>query len=93
MRDDVEYELAGCTGKEAFDSYGEAHRVQKRRVKRGRSRKSDRERAKMQVYRCRACHSWHIGTKRPEMQKKEVGRFLRQQRERHRERQAESYAT
>ena len=52
---DQSYELSACLGKAAFDSFGLAQKVAKRRRRAmGGDRKSD-------AYKCLACGKWHIG--------------------------------
>ena len=52
--DDVDY-VIGCQGKETFANPATAHRVVKRR--------NQIRRAKNQVYRCKHCGQWHLGTR------------------------------
>lgn len=70
-----EYALAGCVGKARFESYAAADRIQKRR---GR----DRKYRKSEVYRCRVCRGWHLGRSDAERSKQDWRRYLRQHEER-----------
>lgn len=47
--------VTGCIGKEAYRTPGLAHQVLKRRGK------CDRQRRKLEIYRCTVCGSWHMG--------------------------------
>lgn len=68
---DRSIEAAGCEGKYAFASRGLAERVQNRR--RGHIRATRGQAA----YKCRFCHSWHIGTKSPQRQRHEMARYVK----------------
>lgn len=47
---------AACTGKERFDSFSAAERVQKRRAKRNKDFRNH------WVYRCLVCQGYHLGS-------------------------------
>lgn len=65
-----EYEMAGCRGKVVFASYGAADRIQKRRAR-------DRKFVKGNVYRCRVCRGFHIGSGgRDRERSKEMLRYI-----------------
>ena len=48
----------GCWGKEAFLTWGSAHRARKHLTFR---RKNDRGRRRLQIYHCRFCGRFHVG--------------------------------
>jgi len=66
-----EFEAAGCTGKARFGTYHEAQRIQDRRV-----RMRDKEYQKVEAYRCKVCHGWHLGTKTEDRPKRLLREFL-----------------
>lgn len=61
---------ASCDGKHRFDDAAMAHKVADRmRKSAGQRRKRRRRRPRIQVYRCRWCHSWHVGSVVPDRAK------------------------
>lgn len=56
ISDPIDDLTAGCIGKVTFESFALASKVNKAR--------GGRRDLKRQVYRCRCCRKWHLGTKR-----------------------------
>lgn len=71
---DLEFTLSSCVGKEGFESFGMARKIQHRRAGMW-----DRNYARGAVYHCRVCHRFHIGTK----PKKRSGRPVDRKRDRY----------
>jgi hypothetical protein len=49
-----------CMGKRTYDAYDDAQRALDRIRKRGKGR--ERERSSLNIYRCKYCRNWHIGS-------------------------------
>lgn len=48
----------GCQGKQGFDTWKKASRAHKN-TKRSQNNRNDKR--KLDIYRCRTCHEWHVG--------------------------------
>lgn len=68
---DADRAATGCWGKARYGSYGEAASIVKRALRR------ERDRSMLSPYRCRNCHGFHLGIKKPELHKRLLREYLR----------------